>query len=121
MALNPNSPAARTGLHVHVRRGDTVKIAMGKDRGAVAKVLRVFPRKGQLIVEGVNVIKRAVKPSQANPRGGFDTREAPIHAAKVRLVCPNCEKTTRIARREIDGKKVRYCKKCDGVIEDVLD
>lgn len=121
MALNPNSPAAKTGTHVHVKRGDTVKVAMGKDRGTVARVLKVFPREGKLLVEGVNVIKKAIKPSQENPRGGFDSREAPIHAAKVRLVCPNCRQTTRVARRAVDGRKVRYCKKCDAVIEDNLN
>jgi large subunit ribosomal protein L24 len=105
---------------VHVKRGDTVKVALGKDRGSVGKVLRVYPRKGEVLVEGVNVVKKAIKPSQTNPRGGFDSREAPLAASKVKLVCPNCEKTTRIGHRLQDGRKVRYCKKCDTVIEDNL-
>jgi large subunit ribosomal protein L24 len=109
-------PAPQTG--VHVKRGDTVRIAMGKDRGTVAKVLRVFPREGKLIVEGVNVITKAIKPTQANPQGGFDRREAPIPAGKVKLVDPSCGQVTRVATKLVDGKKVRYCKKCGAVIED---
>jgi len=106
---------------VHVKRGDTVKVALGKDRGTVGRVLRVYPRKGEVLVEGVNIVKKSVKPSQTNPRGGFDSREAPLAASKVKLVCPNCEQTTRIGHREQDGRKVRYCKKCNAVIEDNLE
>ena len=104
--------------HVHVKRGDTVMVALGKDRGHTGKVLRVFPKKGQVLVEGANVVKKSIKPTQANPTGGFDSREAPMPAGKVKLVCPSCQKTTRGASRMVDGKKVRYCKKCDAVIED---
>jgi len=106
---------------VHVKRGDTVKVAAGKDRGTIARVLRVYPKKGTVLVEGVNVITKAIKPTQDNQRGGFETREAPIHPAKLKLVCPSCDQTTRVGARMVDGKKRRVCKKCDAIIEDNLD
>ena len=117
--------ASQTPTPIHVKRGDTVRIGQGKDRGVQGTVLRVFPKKQQIVVEGVNIVKKAVKPTQANPKGGFDEREAPIHASKALLVCPSCGKTTRLAHRMITDKagkqkKVRYCKKCDANIEDNL-
>jgi large subunit ribosomal protein L24 len=110
-----------TVASVHVKRGDTVRIGQGKDRGKQGRVLRVFPKKGEILVEGINIIKKAIKPSQDNTKGGFDEREAPIHVGKALLVCPSCGKTTRLAYRVIADKKVRYCKKCDAIIEDNLE
>ena len=111
-------PAEPTPLHV--KRGDTVKIGQGKDRNKTGRVLRVQPKKSTIIVEGINIVKKAIKPTQENQRGGFESFEAPIHASKALLVCPSCGKTTRVAHKVVADKKVRYCKKCDAVIEDNL-
>ena len=98
---------------MHVRRGDTVKVLSGKDRGVVAEVLRAFPSEGRVIVKGVGLVKKSVRPTQANPRGGIVTKEAKIYASRVQLVCPKCGKATRVGHGvNAEGKKVRICKKC---------
>lgn len=98
---------------LHVRRGDTVKVLSGKDRGVVAEVLRAFPSEGRVIVKGVGLVKKSVRPTQANPRGGIVTKEAKIYASRVQLVCPKCGKATRVGHGvNAEGKKVRICKKC---------
>ena len=107
---------------IHVRRGDTVRIGQGKDRGKQGRVLRVFRKEGKIIVEGVNIVKKAIKPSETNQQGGFETVERKFHASKALLVCTSCGKTTRVAHRTVKDKlgkdkKVRYCKKCDAAIE----
>ena len=86
-----------------IRKGDTVKVIAGKDRGKTGKVLRSVPEKSRVVVEKVNMVKKAMRPTQANPQGGISTVEAPIHVSNVMLVCP---------RRREDGKLVRVCKKC---------
>ena len=95
-----------------IRKGDTVKVIAGKDRGKTGKVLRSVPEKSRVVVEKVNMVKKAMRPTQANPQGGISTVEAPIHVSNVMLVCPSCGEATRVARRREDGKLVRVCKKC---------
>jgi large subunit ribosomal protein L24 len=82
-------------------------------------VLRVVPEKNRVVVEGVNIIKRHTKPNpQRNIKGGVVEREAAVHASNVQLVCPECGKPTRIGRRLLtDGRKVRFCRKCEGVVD----
>ena len=82
-------------------------------------MLKVLPVKNRLIVEGVNVIKRHTRPNpQRNIKGGIVEREASLHASNVQLVCPECGKTTRVGRRMLaDGRKVRICRKCEGVVD----
>lgn len=100
-------------VKLHVRKGDTVKVIAGKDRGTVAEVIRSFPKEGRVVVKGCGMIKKSVRPTQANPRGGIITKEAPINASNVQLVCPKCNKPTRIGHAfDAEGKKVRVCKKC---------
>ena len=104
-----------------IRRGDTVKVLTGKDKGKQGKVLRSIPEKSRVVVEKVNMVKKAMRPTQQNPQGGIMTIEAPIHVSNVMLVCPECGQATRIAKRFTDeGKKVRVCKKCgkDIVVKD---
>ena len=95
-----------------IRKGDTVKVISGKDRGKTGKVLRSVPEKSRVVVEKVNLAKKAMRPTQQNPQGGITTIEAPIHVSNVMLVCPSCGEATRVARRREDGKLVRVCKKC---------
>ncbi len=98
---------------MHVRKGDTVKIMTGKDRGKQGKIIRAIPAKQRVVVEGANMMKKAMHPTQANPQGGISTMEAPLHVSNVMLVCPHCNKPTRVAHRFTDdGAKVRVCKKC---------
>ncbi len=97
-----------------IKKNDQVQVIAGKDRGARAKVLRMMPRQGKAIVERVNIIK---KHTRANPQqqvqGGILEREAPIHLSKLMVVCPACDKPTRVGRnRQPDGTTVRVCKKC---------
>jgi len=100
---------------MNVRKGDVVKVLSGKDAGVTAEVLRALPSEGRVVVKGVAMMKKAMRPSQSNPRGGIVTKEAPINVSNVQLVCPKCGKPTRVghgAGTGIDGNKVRICKKC---------
>ncbi len=102
-----------------IRRNDNVVVITGKDRGKHGRVLKVVPAKNRLIVEGVNIIKRHTKPNpQRQIKGGVIEREAPLHASNVQFVCPECSKPTRIGRKILeDGRKVRVCRKCAGVVD----
>lgn len=102
---------------LHVKKGDTVKVLSGKDKGKQGKILKALPAKGKVIVEGVNQIKRHTKPNAKVPNGGIITKEAPLFASKVQVVCPACSKATRVAKKEIDGKMVRVCKKCGEALD----
>jgi large subunit ribosomal protein L24 len=94
-------------------------VTTGKDRGKRGRVLKVLPEKNRVIVEGVNFIKRHTKPNpQRNIKGGLVEREAPLHASNVQLVCPECGQATRLGRKILeDGRKVRICRKCEGVVD----
>ena len=106
-------------LQTPIRKNDTVLVTTGKDRGKKGRVLRVVPEKNRLIVEGVNLIKRHTRPNPAkNIKGGVVQREAALHASNVQLVCPECGAQTRIGHKVLDdGRKVRICRKCDGVVD----
>lgn len=113
---------------MHVKKGDTVMVVSGRSdsvdpktneprvgiKGKTGKVLLVDPEKHTVVVEGVNIIKRAVRPTQQNTRGGFSEKEAPLHASKVRPVCPACGKPTRIRHQVENNVKSRVCAKCGG-------
>ena len=103
----------------HVRKNDNVVVNTGRDRGKRGRVLRVIPDKGRVIVEGVNFIKRHTRPNpQRNIKGGIVQREASVSASNVQLVCPECSNPTRVGRRLLDdGRRVRYCVKCKGVVD----
>ena len=99
-------------VKLNVKKGDTVVVLSGKDKGKQGKVVTAMPKKGKVIVEGVNKVKRHTKPNVKAPQGGILVKEAPLHACKVMLVCPKCGKATRHAVKLADGKKARVCKKC---------
>jgi large subunit ribosomal protein L24 len=102
----------------HVRKGDTVVIIAGKDRGKSGKVLGVFHLDGKVTVERINIIKRHTKPTQQNRQGGILEREAPIHLSNVMLYCATCQKPTRVGTKTLtDGSRVRVCRKCTQPIE----
>jgi large subunit ribosomal protein L24 len=106
-------------LATPIRRNDNVVVMTGKDRGKRGRVLKVVPATNRLIVEGVNLIKRHTKPNpQRQVKGGVVEREAALHASNVQLVCPECGKPTRLGRKILgDGRKVRICRKCEGVVD----
>jgi large subunit ribosomal protein L24 len=102
-----------------IKRNDNVVVIAGRDRGKRGRVLSVQPDRGRLVVEGVNMIKRHTRPNpQRNIKGGIVEREAPLSAANVQLVCPECGAATRVGRQRLDdGRRVRYCVKCKGVVD----
>ena len=105
-------------VKLNVKKGDTVVVLSGKDKGKQGKVVTAMPKKGKVIVEGVNKVKRHTKPNVKAPQGGILVKEAPLHACKVMLVCPACNKPTRVGHNEVNGKNVRVCKKCGEVIDE---
>ena len=104
-------------IKLHVKKGDTVVVLSGKDKGKQGKVISAMPKAGKVVVEGVNKVKRHSKPSLKVPQGGIITKEMPLHACKVQLVCPACNKPTRIGHKDVNGKNSRVCTKCGEVIE----
>jgi len=104
-----------------IRRNDTVLVIAGKDRGKTGVVRTVLPKKGRVIVDGVNMIKKHQRPSQSAGQlvpGGIVTREGPLHASNVMVVCSECGKAVRTgARFRQDGVKVRVCKRCGADID----
>jgi large subunit ribosomal protein L24 len=100
-----------------IRKGDKVKVISGKDRGKSGKVLRALPREARIVVEGVNVAKRHTRPSQRNPQGGIIEKELPIHISNVMLICPRCNRSTRVSRQVTSEGAVRVCKKCEREID----
>ena len=103
---------------LHVKKGDKVVILSGKDKGKEGKVIEALPKKSKIVVEGVNKVKRHTRPTQKMPQGGIIVKEAPFHSAKAMLVCPACDKPTRIAKTVLaNGKTARTCKKCGEIID----
>ena len=103
--------------NLFVKKGDTVVVLSGKDKGKQGKVISAFPKKSQVIVEDVNKVKRHTKPGLKSPQGGIIAKEMPLNVCKVQLVCPACNKPTRIGHKSVDGKNLRVCKKCGEVVD----
>ena len=106
-------------LQTPIRKNDNVVVVTGKDRGKRGRVLKVLPQRNRLVIEGVNFVKRHTRPNpQQNVKGGIVEREASLHASNVQLVCPECGEKTRVGRQVLaDGRKVRVCRKCEGVVD----
>ncbi len=99
---------------VHVKSGDTVVVINGKYRGKKGKVMQVSPSEGKVIVEGVNIVTKHVKPRKMGEPGGLIEAESALYASKVQLVCPKCGRPTRVGHKiNAKGNKVRVCKKND--------
>ena len=103
---------------VHVKKGDEVVVINGKYRGKRGKVMQVSPSEGKVIVEGVNVVTKHVKPRKMGEPGGLIKAESALYADKVQLVCPKCGRPTRVGHKtDSKGKKVGTCKKSDCLAE----
>ncbi|MDE6207184.1 MAG: 50S ribosomal protein L24 [Muribaculaceae bacterium] len=96
---------------IYIRKGDMVYVLAGEDKGKTGRVLEVQRTKGRAIVEGVNIVTKATKPTAQYPNGGLIKKEAPIHISNLNLVDPKTGKPTRISVKRVDGKKVRISKK----------
>ena len=98
---------------MHVKTGDTVMVRSGKNKKAIGKVIATSPKEGKVIVEGVRVAKKHVKPRKQGEAGGIISTEGAIYASNVQLYCPKCQKGTRIAHKITEsGEKIRACKRC---------
>lgn len=100
-------------MKVHVKKNDTVIVISGKDKGKTGEVLKVYPKTGKVLVQGVNIIKKHQKASRTQAESAIIEREAAINSSKVMLFCKKCKTATRISNQLLeDGTKVRICKKC---------
>lgn len=105
-------------MGLSIKREDTVVVLSGRDKGKRGRVLSVIPAKKMLVVERINMVKRHMKPSKRYQQGGIIEKESPISLSKAMLVCPKCDKPTRIANKALaDRRKLRACKKCGEVID----
>ena len=95
---------------MHVKKGDKVRVISGKDKGKTGVILAAYPKDSRVLVEGVNIVKKHSKPSQANPQGGIISFEAPIHVSNVMPIDPKSGNPTRVGHTTVDGKKVRVAK-----------
>ncbi len=115
----------QTKTKMRIKVGDTVEVIAGKDRstrGRVrrGKVIDVDPLRNRVTVDGINIVKKAVRQTQQMRQGGIVETPAPLHASNVMVVCPECDKRTRVAaRRDAEGRRVRVCKRCGEDIDEV--
>ncbi len=100
-----------------IRKGDTVKILSGNDKGKTGEVLTVMPKENKIVVKGVNVRKKHIKPRKQGEEGGIISVECAIHSAKANVVCPKCGKATKIGYVTEKGEKIRVCKKCNAKLK----
>jgi len=106
------------GTRYHIKKNDTVMVIAGKEKGKTGKVLRILPKKDRAVVEKVNFIKRHMRPGAHSRQGGIVEKENPINISNLMVVCGKCTDPTRVGRKVLeDGSRVRYCKKCDEIIE----
>ncbi len=104
--------------YMNLRKGDMVVVISGKDKGNKGKVLKTIPTAGKVVVEGLNLVSRNMRPTKDIPQGKIAKREAPLLASKVMLICPSCHQPTKVAHRLIEGdKSVRSCRVCNEMID----
>ena len=104
-------------MKMKVKTGDNVLVITGTDKGKSGKVLEVLASDNKVVVENINVVTKHQKPRSQQDKGGKIQKTAPIEASNVMVVCPNCNKATRVAHSEVAGKKVRSCKKCGASLD----
>lgn len=105
---------------VNIKKGDTVIVISGEDKGKKGKIVSILPKKLQAIVEGVNFLKKHIKPTEKTPQGGIVDQEGSINMTNLKLICNKCNQPTTVKREKIkEGKRVRVCKKCGEIIDKV--
>ena len=104
-------------MSMTVKKGDTVLVITGKDKGKTGKVLEVFPKDNRVLIDGINIVSRHKKARSQQEQSAIVKKPAPIDASNVMVVCGVCNKATRVAHKVIDGKKVRVCKKCSASLD----
>ena len=104
-------------IKLHIKKGDTVVVLSGEDKGKTGKVLKVLKEKQRAIVEGVNIVTKSAKPSAKNPQGGFTKIEAPIHISNLMLVDPKSGEPTRVSIKHEGKNVIRISKKSGEVIK----
>lgn len=104
-------------MSMTVKKGDNVVVIAGKEKGKTGKVADVFPKDNKVLVDGINVVSKHQKARKQNEQSAIVKKSAPIEASNVMVVCPVCGKATRVAHSEIEGKKVRTCKKCNASLD----
>ena len=104
-------------MALNVKKGDNVLVIAGKDKGKQGKVLTVIPSDNAVVVSGVNITHKHKKPRSAQDKGGIIKAEGKINASNVQVICPSCNKATRVASKEVNGKHVRACKHCGEVLD----
>lgn len=102
---------------MRIKKGDTVMVLSGNDKGKTGEVLEIIPKTEKIIVKGVNIRKKHTKPRKQGEEGGIIPSEYSIHSSKVSVVCPKCGKATRIGYKVEKDEKVRVCKKCGATIK----
>ena len=100
-----------------LRKGDNVKVLSGNDKDKTGEVLEVIPKQNRVIVKGVNVRKKATKPRKAGEEGGIISREFPVNASKVAVVCPKCGKAVKVGYKVEGDSKVRICRNCNAELK----
>lgn len=106
-------------MRIKLRKNDNVMVISGNARGKSGKILKIFQEKNRIVVEGVNIMKRHTRPSQKNPQGGIVQRERTIHASNVMVICPKCNTSSRVGRKQVldavTGRKriMRICRNCE--------
>ena len=105
-------------MGLDIKKNDTVMVVTGDDKGKKGRVLGIQSSDRRVVVEGLNMIKKHLKPSKQQQQGGIIEKEAPLHRSNIMLVCPKCSKPTKIGNKILEnGKKIRECKQCGEVIE----
>lgn len=100
-----------------IKKGDKVQVILGKDRGRTGNVKRVIPKENKVVVEGINIAKKHVKPRGKDQKGGIIRIEKPLHASKVMVICPACNQPTRVGyKQDKSGEKYRICRKCENLL-----
>ena len=102
---------------MRIRKGDIVKVIAGNDQGKEGEVLKVLPEASKIIVKGVNMLTRHQRPTARQREGGIIEREGPIHISNVLLVCPECDRPTRVGFKITEGEKLRVCKQCGATFD----
>jgi len=100
-----------------IKKNDAVEIIAGKDKGKSGTVIKVERADGKIMVEGINMVKKHMRPRNAQDKGGIVEQPALFDASNAMIICPECHTKTRVAHKEVDGKKVRICKKCGAVLD----